>query len=405
MFFLLPFGNDRRTSRFPAVTYSLIAANFIMFLWLLPLDRPSVINAFGVFPQHPTLRNMITSMFVHVNVWHLAWNMLFLWLFGPNVEDALGRLEYTIFYLGSGLAASFLHVVMVHGLASAANVPVVGASGAIAGILGIFAIRFYKTRIRVFWCFGILIYPLRWGSFTVPAVVGLGIWFLYQFGAGVYSIAHQTAGGVAYWAHIGGMVFGMILASALKMGSEGSKEYLMADARSSIERGTTWDALENLHALLERDPCNADAHAELAKTYTIQQNRDRAIPHYQRGVDLYLDRGEREKAAACYAEMVNNFRDAELDLRSEFQIARYLMETACHQPALKLFQSIFFTHPGTPEAEVCLMKAGDLCLDYFADPQRAAWCYERFLCEYPESTYRVMVEKSLDEAKKKLGRR
>ncbi|MCX6374826.1 MAG: rhomboid family intramembrane serine protease, partial [Armatimonadetes bacterium] len=61
-----------------------------MFLWLLPLDRTSVINAFGVFPQHPTLRNMITSMFVHANVWHLAWNMLFLWLFGPNVEDALG---------------------------------------------------------------------------------------------------------------------------------------------------------------------------------------------------------------------------------------------------------------------------------------------------------------------------
>jgi len=402
MFFLLPYGNDRRTRRFPAVTYGLIAANVLMFLVLLPLDRAAVINAFGLVPAHPALRNMLASMFVHANIYHLAWNMLFLWLFGPNVEDAIGRLEYAIFYVGSGLAASLLHLVMVYGYPAAANVPVVGASGAIAGTLGIFAMRYYKTRIKVFWCVGILIYPLRWGTFTVPAVLGLGVWFAGQLAGGIRSVAHPSAGGTAYWAHIGGMVFGMALASAMRMLSEGSKEYLMADAKTSLERGTTWDAAERLQSLLDRDPSNPDAHAELAKTFSMQNNRDRAMPHYQRCIELCLARGDREKAAAHYADMTRYFRDAELDVRSEFHLARYFTEIACYDPAMKLFQGVFFGHPGTPEAEVSLMKAGDLLLDCLDEPQRAAWCYERFLCEYPNSSYRAMVEKSLVEARKKI---
>ena len=373
-----------------------------MFLLLFRLNRAAVINTFGLIPAHPTFRNMIVSLFVHASVYHLAWNMFFLWLFGPNVEDALGRLEYAIFYLGSGLAANLLHLVMVYGSPAAATVPVIGASGAIAGTLGVFAVRFYKTRIKVFWCVGILIYPLKWGTVTVPAMLGLGIWFVAQLAGGIRSIAHPSAGGTAYWAHIGGMVFGIALASALRMLSEGWKEYVMADAKTSIEHGTTWDAAQNLRALLDRDPSNPEAHAELAKAYAIQNNRERAIPHYQRCIELCLGCGDREKAAAHYADMTRYFSDAELDLKSEFQLARYFMEIACYDPAMKLFQRIFFEHSGTPEAEVSLMKAADLLLDYLDEPQRAAWCYERFLCEYPESTYRAMVENSLSEARKKV---
>ena len=402
MFFLLPYGNDRRTARFPVVTYSLIAANVLLFSWLLPLDRNVVVQTFGLVPAHPSLRTMLLSMFVHASIYHLVWNMLFLWLFGPNVEDALGRLEYVIFYVGSGIAAGLLHLVMVHGLAAGANVPVVGASGAIAGTLGMFAIRFYKTRIKVFWYVGILIYPLRWGTFMVPAMLGIGVWFARQLFGGFGSLAHPSAGGTAYWAHIGGMVFGMALASALRMLSEGSKEYLMADAKTSLRHGTTWDAAGNLLALLEREPSNAEAHAELAKAYAIQNSRERALPHYQKSIQFYLGKGERDKAAACYADMTRCFRDADLDLRSSFQIARYLMEIACYDPALKLFQKLFFEHPGTAEAEVSLMKAGDLLLDCLEDPQRAAWCYERFLCEYPNSSYKTMVEKSLREARARV---
>ena len=403
MFFLLPYGNDRRTSRVPVVTYALIAANVLMFLWLLPLDRRLVIETFGLVPAHPSIRNMILSLFVHAGFLHLLWNMLFLWLFGPNVEDALGRIEYAIFYLGSGIAAGLLHAVMEYGSPAGANIPVIGASGAIAGILGIFAIRFYKTRIKVFWYVGILVYPLRWGTIMIPAILGLGVWFARQLVGGFGALTDQSAGGTAYWAHIGGMVFGMALASAMRMLSEGSKEYLMTDARTSMQRGTTWDAAQNLRKLVERDPNNAEAHSELAKAYAMQDNRDGAVSHFCRAIELCLAKDDKKTAAACFTEMTRHFRDADLELRSSFRLALYFMEIACYDPALRLFQRIFFEHPGTSEAEVSLMKSGDLLLDCMEDPRRAVWCYERFLCEYPDSTYRAMVEKSLAECRKRIG--
>ena len=374
-----------------------------MFLWLLPCDHRVAISAFGLIPSHPSISGILTSMFMHADLGHLVWNMFFLWLFGPNVEDALGWLEYTIFYFGSGFAAALLHVVVVQTLIPmAADAEVVGASGAIAGVLGIFAIRFYKTGIRI-WYFVFLFYILRWGTFTIPVWIGLGIWFLRQAAGGVFGILHPQSGGVAYWSHIGGMVFGMVLAHALRMGLEASKEYLMADARSSLEHGTAWAAEENLRALLERDPENADMHGELAKAYAMQHDSDHALAHYRQSVELHLRRGEHEKAVARFAEIKYYYPDARLGLKSEYQLATYLMEVGCEVPALQLLENIASTHLGAPEAEVALIKAGELHLNVLDDPGSAVQCYERFLREYPYSTYCVMAEKSLADAREKLS--
>lgn len=403
MFFLLPYGNDRQTRRFPTVTCTLIAVNVVVFLLMLPLNRSVVISTTGFVPAHATFADIISSMFVHASIYHLGWNMLFLWLFGPSVEDALGRVAYTLVYIVSGIAAALLHMFVVNGLVPAAGLlPVVGASGAIAGILGIFAIRFYKTNIKIFWSFVIVVWPVRWGTFTVPAILGLGIWFIEQIYGGLSSLGDPGSGGVAYWSHIGGMMFGMLLASVANLGMEGSKEYLMEDARSSIERGTTWEAIDKLETLIDRDPANPDAHAELAKLYAEKRNAHEAVPHFKKSIEIHLRKGERDRATARYNELKDYCRDATLDLRTEFQIARYLMEMCCHKQAMQMFQNISLNHPGTPEAEVALMKAGDICLDSLNDPQRAIWCYERFLREHSHSTYRTMVEKSLEEARRKF---
>lgn len=402
MFFLLPYGNDRPKSRFPAVTYALIAVNVLAYVWAMSVDRESAIGAMGLIPSQPSVGDILTSMFVHADIFHLGWNMLFLWLFGPNVEDALGRLEYAIFYFGSGFAAALMHLIVVRTfIPITGDIPMIGASGAIAGILGIFAIRFYKTGIKI-WYFIFLIFIVRWGKFVIPAWIGLGIWFLQQFAGGLGGIIDPESGDVAYWSHIGGMLFGMILAYALRLGVEGKKEYLMADARADMERGTTWSAAENMRAVLDRDHDNPEVHGELASAYAIQQDEEKAVQHYKRSIELYLRKGEREKAVARYAEMKHHYRHAGLELKSEYQLARYMAETGYHAPALQLMQEIAFTHPGAPEAEVCLMKAGDLCLNTFNDPQNALNCYMRFLQEYPHSAYRNIVERSAAQAKEKL---
>lgn len=426
MLSFLPDGKDKSATQFPVVTCALIFVNIAAYFWALSLGE-SAMGAMGLIPAQPTLSGIIASMFMHGNLIHLAWNMLFLGLVGPRVEYALGRLEYAIFYFGSGFAAALLHIVVSQTLTSeAANIPMIGASGAIAGILGIFAIRYYKTRIQVWYfvliamisvaeSFGwgyitlaicIILIPALiftcWRRFDISALIVLGFWFFQQIAYGIRGLLEPQSGGVAYWSHIGGMLFGMALAYALKMGLEGTKEYLITDARTNLEQGTTADAAENLRTVLEHDPGNADIHSELAGTYVMQNDRDSAIAHYQRSIVLLLSKGDREKAVAHYAELKHHYKDARLDLKSEYQLSRYMVEAGYHAPALQLMQDIAQTHPGTPEAEVALMKAGDLHLNTFADYQSALKCYNRFLAEYPHSSYRAMVEKSLDQARQKL---
>ncbi|HUV05745.1 MAG TPA: rhomboid family intramembrane serine protease [Armatimonadota bacterium] len=421
MFFLMPYGNDRPSSRFPAVTYALIAANLLVYVWMRvpPFDHEAALRSMGLIAAHPSVSSILTSMFLHADLLHLAWNMLFLWLFGPSVEDVLGRLEYGIFYFGSGFAAALLHVVVAEGFTPlAADVPMAGASGAIAGILGIFAIRFYKTKIRALYIVLFLMF-IGWGRFiipawfallplfiltlrgryTVPAWIGLGIWFVQQLVMGLLGIVNPQSGGVAYWSHIGGMLFGMALAYALRMGLEGTREYLMSDAKANIAQGTTLGAIESLLSLLERDPESADVHRALAGTYTIQQNSERAIAHYLKSIELYLRKGERARAIEGFCQLKQHYPNARLSLRSAYQVARCLVETNNHLPALLMLEGIADTYPATPEAEMALMMSGDIYLNVLGHPQGAVKCYERFLREYPQSSYRAMVEKALADAR------
>jgi len=412
MFIVIPYDNDRQTSRFPAVTYALIAVNVIAYLWLLSWNRNDVMSIMGLTPSHPSIENILSSMFVHKDIYHLGFNMLFLWLFGPSVEDALGRLEYGIFYFGSGFAAALMHVAVTHGLVansaatynsylSPADIPMVGASGAIAGVLGVFAVRFYKTRIRL-WYFLFLVFIIRWGRFTIPAWIGLTIWFFLQLLGGIRGIIMPESGGVAYWSHIGGMLFGMILASALRMGLEGTKEYLMTHAKSSLACGTTWDAAEKLLALLKYEPNNADAHRELARTYALQQNTAEAISHYLKSMELHLQKDECEEAVEDLIQLKQFYPGIRLPLKPAYQLARYLLESKNYVPALLLLEEIVDSYPGTEESEIALMKAGDIYLTELDNPRSALTCYEKFLREHPDSPYKAMVERSFSRAQSRL---
>ena len=401
MFFFLPYGNDRRTRRFPAVTYALIAVNILVFCCQYPAIDGTV-KELGLYPGHPTLGSIFTSMFAHGSISHLLWNMLFLWLFGPNVEDALGRLEYGIFYAGSGLAAALLHIVIVRQfMPSTAEIPMVGASGAIAGILGIFAVRFYKTRIKIWYVIFFLF--IKWGKFTISAMVGLGIWFAQQLWGGIASINHPQGEGIAYWSHIGGMIFGIILAYAMSMVMEGSKEYLMDDAQTSMQRGETMAAAGNLMAFIEKEPGNPDAHANLARTFAMEKNTDLAAKHYINGIELLLRQGRMENASALYQELMHENPSARPGIVTELRIARHIADKGDFNGALPILERITREHPGTPESEVALMKLGEICLGPCANPGMAASCFERLLKDFPFSSYRPMVEKRLAEARSRMN--
>jgi len=208
---MLPIGDDDSTRRtLPIVTYALIAINVLVFV-LLELPNPNLdefINRWGTVPAEIMagrgLLTLLTSMFLHGGWAHLLGNMLFLWIFGDNVEDAFGHVLYLIFYLVTGLAASMAQVL----LDPSSTVPGVGASGAISGVLAGYIVMFGSNRVRV----------LMGGVVTtVPAYVMIGLWIVLQFVNGFASIANTAqTDGVAYGAHVGGFIAGLILTFLLR---------------------------------------------------------------------------------------------------------------------------------------------------------------------------------------------
>jgi membrane associated rhomboid family serine protease len=208
---MFPLRDAQPSSSRPAVTIVLIAINALVFLFETSLDdysRNLLIEMYGVVPGRLYLPSVLTSMFLHGGWMHLLGNMWFLWIFGDNVEDALGHFKYLIFYLLCGVAAAVAHIV----LNPFSDVPTVGASGAIAGVMGAYLVKFPRSRILtlVFIFFFIT-------TIEVPAVVMLAYWFVIQIFSGVGSIArtHITEGGVAWFAHVGGFLAGVILVKVM----------------------------------------------------------------------------------------------------------------------------------------------------------------------------------------------
>ncbi len=198
---------DRRPVRFPIVTMLIIGVNVLVFLFELMKGEDFIIR-WSFIPSEiasgQDLITMLTAMFIHGSVLHIVGNMVYLWAFGPEIEDAMGGVFYTVFYLSGGLVATLAQVVMN----PASSIPNLGASGAIAAIMGAFLITFPRDRIRTVIFLGWFV-VIRF----IPAIILMGFWFVIQLFSEVGSAAQrQTGGGVAYMAHIGGFIFGMVSA-------------------------------------------------------------------------------------------------------------------------------------------------------------------------------------------------
>jgi membrane associated rhomboid family serine protease len=191
----------------PTVTVLLIVANVLVFLhefWLEMVDPYSFnqfMTLYSLTPAHFHFSNLFTSMFVHAGWIHVIGNMVFLWVFGDNVEDILGHGKYLLFYLLCGLAAAIAQMA----IDPFSRVPIVGASGAIAGVMGAYLVKFPRSRVvMLFWFFFFF-------TFDLPAWLMLIYWFALQFVSGVGSIAEASQGGTAFFAHVGGFVAGIVL--------------------------------------------------------------------------------------------------------------------------------------------------------------------------------------------------
>ena len=189
-----PYKDENVAKSTPYVTYALIAINVIIFIVSLT-DFETIINTYGFKPSEFVLITIITSMFLHGGIGHVFGNMWYLFMFGDNVEDRLGKVKYVIFYMLAGLAATLTHYITN----ISSSIPAIGASGAISGVLGAYIVFFPHAKVHTIGPF--------YQRFTIPAYTMLGLWFLMQF-LGVFA----GEGGIAFFAHIGGFVFGAAVA-------------------------------------------------------------------------------------------------------------------------------------------------------------------------------------------------
>jgi membrane associated rhomboid family serine protease len=214
---MIPLHDDNPTSLTPFVTLGLIAACALVFLWqvsLPPGAAERAVYAYGMIPAVlfgearlppdlaviPAGLSVLTAMFLHGGWMHLIGNMLYLWIFGNNIEDAMGHLRFVAFYLLCGAAAALTQALQDPG----SSVPMIGASGAIGGVLGAYALLFPRAHVLVLVPIGFFVTTVR-----IPALLVLGFWFVLQFVQS--AMAPVAGGGVAYWAHIGGFIAGLVL--------------------------------------------------------------------------------------------------------------------------------------------------------------------------------------------------
>jgi membrane associated rhomboid family serine protease len=215
---MIPLRDDRRARTFPFATVAIIVANVLVFLYELSLATPADVEAFFAdfalaplnlvhAPSPGSLSTIFTSMFMHGGWAHIIGNMLFLGIFGKNVEDSVGHFKFLIFYLLCGVVAAAAQIF----LSPDSTVPMIGASGAISGVLGAYLLLFPHARV-------LMLFPIWifWRMFNVPAILFLVLWFVIQLFSALAVVNMGVSGGVAFWAHVGGFVGGMLLIPVFK---------------------------------------------------------------------------------------------------------------------------------------------------------------------------------------------
>ncbi|MDM7925855.1 MAG: rhomboid family intramembrane serine protease [bacterium] len=352
----------------------------------------------GFIPGRFSLVNLIISLFLHAGFMHLFGNMLFLWAVGCNLEDDWGWWGFGICYLLSGISAWGLHMLR----APDSLVPGVGASGAIAGIMGVFLVKYYGVKMKFLYIF----LPRFWkpvGFFTARAYVVLPVWFLLQL------IGARSAGesGTAYWAHIGGFVFGAFVAGSLKMIGLGEGLFdapasLAAAAAGMPRIDPAVPLVKQARAALEGDPRNARKYFFYGRAFATRGMEKNAALLYNMGLDiLFRSPGSANGAspAAVFRELSGLGYLDRLSEKNLYRLAAALEKGGIGQEAVSLYMMYANQYPSGRAREKSLTQSYFLLRDRVGDAGKAAQMLEYLKREYPDSGFALQAQPEPGEAR------
>jgi rhomboid family protein len=390
---LIPIRTDRPRIRPAYLTIALIVINTLIHLYsmtvpdvTIPLQiagqwysiqESPLVMQFALWGSHPTLTTLFTHMFLHGGFMHLAGNMLFLWLFGSLIEDALRPWGMAALYFGGGIAAAAAHIGITRALGGSVEGPMIGASGAIAAVMGLFMLRFYRTRVEMFYWI-----RFRVGTFWVQSVWALLAWVGLEVLEGVL----DAGGGVAHWAHVGGFAAGALAAPFVGSIRAAKQEYFSDDPADNVEYLRRSEQMAAADKALRADPNNAYLMRRLAQAQQHAGEYQRAVETYQRCIASFAGRNMLEQAADVYLELVEHDTGAVLPPDARLQIARQLEQNHPAQ-AVAAYRLVLEQYPEHDAAEFALLRLAALHIQKLSQPYEGARLLDQFLQKYPNSRW------------------
>ncbi|MCX7924375.1 MAG: rhomboid family intramembrane serine protease [Fimbriimonadales bacterium] len=367
----------------PAATLLVLGVNTATLLWLN--SRVESVEPLGFIPAQPSLWSAFVSLFVHASWLHWLKNALFLGLFGWYVERALGWKRWLILYFASGFGAVGLHWAMSLTIQPALyREGLVGASGAISGLVGYFALRFYRRKGRLLWSS-----PSRWGL-AIPMWVGVVLWVLLQGVGAVLEAGQPAPSEVGYWAHLGGFATGLTLALIWGAGAAGEQEFLIQQAEQALQQGAAGDALRWLQPLLQPPQPEPNALYLQGAAWAMLGDLDEAERALKTALQRALEKSDDAllRPTADLLCEIDRLHTLSLPtLRALFQrLERYHeRERALH------WLEALTRHPETPERPEWLLLRASL-LEQQGQTEAARSVLQQLVNDYPDSLQAAMAK-------------
>lgn len=374
-FFYFPLGTEDQNRSRPWVTWGLLAALVGVHLYLRFVS-PESVPSWVLRTDAPSLSQALTACFVHGNWFHLITNLLFLWTFGPALEDRVGPLAFLGFYLAGGLVAMGCQVEAIQFFRpEAPPIGVLGASGSVAAVLGLFWVRCSFLRIRVGHATMALIQGVTKAGITpIPGwLLCLG-WVLTQV---IYTLITEShgSGGTAYWAHLGGLVFGLLLGFVTPLYRQGRREKVLWRARRFLVQGKFHRSLDQTESYCHRYGLDGDALRIQARSLQLLGMAGEAESAYAKAFEVSMREGDWDEALSIEQECSRMKPPPTVDVRLLFALAEELEADGEVMDALRLFERAGNTSGMLMVSVKALERAGDLACFSLGDLDRAASLY------------------------------
>lgn len=399
-FFYIPVGTEARVRGTPWGTILLALANVGTFLFFnLATGFEPEFYRLTLRAGEPSLVTSVTSSFLHAGWLHLVSNLVYFGILGPPIESRIGTTRFLVAYLGCAGLANLAQAAWVLGAArDLESVPILGSSGAIAGVMGLFLVRLYFVKLRFVAVTILFLQGVAKGSrFALPAVVAIALWFLLQ---AIYQMV-EPASGIAYVSHLAGLGFGAGLGFLMGLGGEGRLERRIIIGNRYAQRGEWFAALGEYDAYLARCPADPDVLIQAARVHRVTHQASQSVSRFREAIAGWLGRGEVNEACDAYDEMKRLLGNVAIPPGDLLRVARGYEEADRPSDASRAYEAYGRHHADAPGAWTALLKCADIERKILNNPGRAKYvCSELLGRTPPPDVERLARERlrAIDEA-------